>query len=161
MRIFPVVVLACTLGVPSWAVAQSPPERQQGVAGSQAAQSRPRNPSARPAGDAPLPTPEELGISLARIRKDLREVAPTKSNLLRYDFRVDVYGSRPKVDFFKDFDLSPNGAVRYGGMTHAEFMNVVTPQAFRAPSADLLGVAMMAVQQLMKRGGDGAKPPDK
>jgi hypothetical protein len=71
---------------------------------------------------------------------------------------VDVYGTNPKVDFFKDFDLSPNGAVRYGGMTHAEFLNVVTPQAFRAPSADLLGLAAFAIQQLgNKLRNDAAK----
>src|SRR5512136_2538294 len=63
------------------------------------------------------PSPADLGISLNRIRRELREVPPVKSNLLRYDFHVDVYGQNPKVDFFKDFDLSPNGSVRYGGMT--------------------------------------------
>jgi hypothetical protein len=99
----------------------------------------------------PLPSPADLGISLSRIRKELREAPPTKSALLRYDFHVDVFGQNPKVDFFKDFDLSPNGAVRYGGMTHAEFLDVTTPQAYKAPSADLLGLAMFAVQQLAKK----------
>jgi hypothetical protein len=99
----------------------------------------------------PLPTPADLGISINRIRRELREIPPVKSTLLRYDFHVDVYGHSPKVDFFKDFDLSPKGAVRYGGMTHAEFLNVVTPQAYRAPSGDLLGLAAFAIQQLTKK----------
>jgi hypothetical protein len=97
------------------------------------------------------PPPSDLGLSLERIRKELREAPPSASKLLRYDFHVDVYGQNPKVDFFKDFDLSPNGPVRYGGMTHSEFLNVVTPQAFRAPSADLLGLAVFALQQLGKK----------
>ena len=99
----------------------------------------------------PLPSPADLGISLSRIRKELREAPPTRSTLLRYDFHVDVFGQNPKVDFFKDFDLSPNGAVRYGGMTHAEFLGVTTPQAYKAPSADLLGLATFALQQLAKK----------
>lgn len=70
---------------------------------------------------------------------------------LRYDFHVDVVGQNPKVDFFKDFDLSPDGAVRYGGMTHQEFLNVVTPQAFRAPSGDLISLALAAIRQIKKK----------
>jgi hypothetical protein len=55
------------------------------------------------------------------------------------------------MDLFKDFDLSPSGPVRYGGMTHAEFMDQVTPQEFRAPSANLAGVAMLVLQRLRER----------
>ncbi len=99
----------------------------------------------------PLPSPADLGISLNRIRKELREAPPARSTLLRYDFHVDVFGQNPKVDFFKDFDLSSNGAVRYGGMTHAEFLDVTTPQAYKAPTADLLGLATFALQQLARK----------
>jgi hypothetical protein len=97
------------------------------------------------------PLSADLGISLDRVRKQLRELPPVQANLLRYDFHVDVYGENPKVDFFKDFDLSPNGSVRYGGMTHAEFLDVTTPQAFKAPSADLIGFAVWAASQLARK----------
>jgi len=73
------------------------------------------------------PSPADLGVSLDRVRKELRELPPVQTNLLRYDFHVDVYGESPKVDFFKDFDLSASGSVRYGGMTHAEFLRVTAP----------------------------------
>lgn len=103
------------------------------------------------------PSPERLGISLDRIREELRETPPTQSNLLRYDFHVEVYGTNPGVDLFKDFDLSPGGAVRYGGMTHSEFLGVVTPQAFKAPSGGLLSLALFAIQQIANRSSnDGA-----
>ncbi len=49
---------------------------------------------------------------------------------LRYDFVVDVFGQRPAIDFFKDFDLSKGGPVRYGGVTHQELLNAVTPYGF-------------------------------
>jgi hypothetical protein len=124
------------------------------AASAQAPARPPQSPSA-PAAQAPpadpAPPPANLGVSLSRIRRELHEIPPVKSGLLRYDFHVEVYGQSPKVDFFKDFDLSPNGAVRYGGMTHAEFLNVVTPQAFRAPSGDLLSLAAFAIQQLTKK----------
>jgi hypothetical protein len=97
------------------------------------------------------PSPADLGISLERVRKELRELPPVQTHLLRYDFHVDVYGESPKVDFFKGFDLSANGAVRYGGMTHAEFLDVVTPQAYKAPPADLISLAVWAASQLAKK----------
>jgi hypothetical protein len=96
-------------------------------------------------------SPSQLGVSVDRIRRELREAQAANRGLLRYDFHVDVYGSGGKVDLFKDFDFSPSGPVRYGGMTHAEFMDQVTPQEFRAPSANLAGVAMLVLQQLAQR----------
>jgi hypothetical protein len=103
----------------------------------------------RPADEQP--SPADLGISLERVRRELRELPPVQSTLLRYDFHVDVYGENPKVDFFKDFDLAARGAVRYGGMTHAEFLDVVTPQAYKAPSGDLISLAIWAASQLAKK----------
>ena len=49
---------------------------------------------------------------------------------LRYDFVVDVFGQRPAIDFFKDFDLSRRGPVRYGGVTHQEILDAATPFPF-------------------------------
>ncbi len=156
MRIPMAVVLAGLLAaVPSAVLAQDGAGAPPPVQPRQQAPGRIDRAVNPPAQD-PLPTPAELGLSLSHIRRDLRESPPTKSALLRYDFHVNVYGSNPKIDFFKDFDLSPDGPVRYGGMTHAEFMNIVTPQAFRAPSGDLLSVAMLAIQQLMNRGSGGS-----
>jgi hypothetical protein len=49
---------------------------------------------------------------------------------LRYDFIVEVFARRPAIDFFRDFDLSKGGPVRYGGVTHQELLNAVTPYGF-------------------------------
>jgi hypothetical protein len=130
-----------------------------------AAAQRPQSPQAVL---APLPEPadpvrkSDLGISLGRIRRELREVPPApRDSTLRYDFHVDVYGENPKVDFFKDFDLSPGGAVKYGGMTHAEFLNVTTPQAYRAQGGSLIGLAAFAIGQLAKKTLKPDKSQDK
>jgi hypothetical protein len=121
--------------------------------GRQSAQTDP-HPSARNSGatDA-LPTPEELGVSFERIKRELRETppAPKRSSLLHLNFHVDVYGKAPKIDLLAGVDLRPTGAVRYGGMTHQEFLDVTMPQAFKSPPADLLSLFTLAIQQLIKK----------
>jgi hypothetical protein len=46
---------------------------------------------------------------------------------LRYDFFVDVLGIKPPIDFFKDFDLSTKGGVRWGTPTHQEVLSAMSP----------------------------------
>ncbi len=82
---------------------------------------------------APPPTAEAIGVSRKNIRRQA-SVSPASDQQsgtgLRYDFIVDVFGQRPAIDFFKDFDLSRGGPVRYGGVTHQELLNAVTPYGF-------------------------------
>ena len=99
----------------------------------------------KPQSQAPPPSAESsLGVSLKNIRNQVP--VPSESQRpaaegLRYDFFVDVYGKRPAIDFFKDFDLSRGGAVKWGGVTHQEILNAVTPFPFRLYTGgiDLLG----------------------
>jgi hypothetical protein len=72
--------------------------------------------------------PDDLPVSLERIQKALANTPK-----LRFDsndmpvFRVEVFGEKPTIedilgpDFYK-------GPVKYGGMTHQEFLNMVTPK---------------------------------
>jgi hypothetical protein len=76
------------------------------------------------------PTAEAMGVSLKSVRRQASAAAAPERQAgtgLRYDFFVDVFGKRPAIDFFKDFDLSTNGPVRYGGVTHQEILNAATP----------------------------------
>ena len=100
-----------------------------------------------------LPTPEQLGVSFERIKQELKETPPTPrtSSVLHLEFHVDVYGKAPKIDLLAGVDLRPTGAVRYGGMTHQEFLDVTTPQGFKSPPADLLSLFTAAIQQLVKK----------
>ena len=89
--------------------------------------SRPQTQAKPPAGES------SMGVSLKNIRKQVpvpSESKPPTGTGLRYDFFVDVYGKRPAIDFFKDFDLSKDGAVKWGGVTHQEILNAVTPYPF-------------------------------
>lgn len=80
------------------------------------------------------PSAESLGVSLRTIRWQWKEapLVPLAPGVeLRYDYFVDVLGKRPAIDFFKDFDLSTEGAVKWGGVTHQEILNAVTPFPFQ------------------------------
>lgn len=95
-----------------------------------ATDARAQQPSMAP--PASEPPAADLGVSLSRIRKQLRESPATApKGALRYDFHVDVMGKEPSVDFFKNFDLRTKGDVPYGSPTHQEIINAVTPYGFR------------------------------
>jgi hypothetical protein len=90
------------------------------------------------------PTADSLGVSLKQIRqqlKDVPEYPPAPGSGMRYDFFVNVYGTRPAIEFFRDFDLSTLGPVKWGGVTHQEILNAVTPFPFQhyGSGIDLLG----------------------
>ncbi len=102
-------------------------------------------PAAQPAAQAPAvdrPSAVDvtaLGVSIARIRRELRELPPmpARKNSLRLNYYIQVYGSMPSWRIFQGVDLSSGGAVRFGGMTHAEFLQVTTPQEFHVPSGSI------------------------
>lgn len=97
-------------------------------------QSRPRTQANPPSSDA------AMGVSLKNIRKQVPEPSESmkaSGDGLRYDFFIDVYGKRPAIDFFKDFDLSKGGGVRWGGVTHQEILNAVTPFPFHVYSGGI------------------------
>ncbi|MBI2833148.1 MAG: hypothetical protein HYX76_01815 [Acidobacteria bacterium] len=96
---------------------------------------------------------EALGISVDRIRRKLAQTPPREIstvNGLRIEYYIDVYGKPYTLDVLKGFDLQ-TGAVQYGPPTHTEFLNLVTPQEFRAPAADMLTPAMLLLQWLAKK----------
>jgi hypothetical protein len=84
-----------------------------------------------------------MGVSLKGVRREAGELPPPKptGSGMRYDFTVEVLGKRPAIDFFKDFDLSTKGGVRWGGATHQEILNAVSPywvSAARSGGVDVL-----------------------
>ena len=95
-----------------------------------------------------------LPVSLERIRRELIHQVARSTNLSRgLDIRyyVEVYGQAPQIQIFSpDTDLV-HGPVPYGGMTHQEFLNLVTPQEFRAPPADLTMLPMLLAKWLAER----------
>jgi hypothetical protein len=72
----------------------------------------------------------DLPVSLSKIKKGISRPAAIKPQETRPVFRVEVIANKPSiVDILgPDYLIGP---VPYGGMTHAEFLNMVTPDEFR------------------------------
>ena len=136
-----VLMVAAVAGLQAQAPAGEPPE---GVAATaKAAQSE------EPAVDA-----SKLGVSMSRIQRGLRlseareqfRVTP-----LKLEYQIQVFGTAPRLDIFKDFPIGPGAPLSYGAPTHTEFLNHWTPQAYRSPPADFGALAGWALFQLAKR----------
>ena len=98
---------------------------------------------------------DELPISLVRIRRGLAALPDVPPDArLHLDYYVDVYGTLPHTVLFDAVDLDPTGPVVYGGMTHSEFLRVVTPQEFSSPVANLSGLAFGASSWAVRRASE-------
>jgi hypothetical protein len=75
----------------------------------------------------------DLPVSLERIQRALARPPAIQPRSDRPVFRVEVFASKPTVADI----LGPDyliGPVPYGGMTHSEFLNMVTPADYRGYS---------------------------
>jgi len=125
MRALVAAVIGLAAAVPAIASAQDP-----------ASSAAP--PAARPAID-----PSALGISMARISRQLRIDAQARQqgdSPLKLEYFVDVYGTAPALRFFTAPELM-YGAVPGSAPTHRDMLYQLTPQAFRSPRVDFLGLA--------------------
>ncbi len=103
----------------------------------------------------PLPVdPSRMGISLERIVKGLRfeEMRERRTDSpLNLEFQVQVFGTAPRIDILGDYDIGKDGPLPYGAPTHQDFLNHLTPQAYRSPTVPISSVALWAITQLMQR----------
>jgi hypothetical protein len=93
----------------------------------------------RPAADEPRPSVDvsRLPINLARIQRQLRQsTVRDESQGLRLRYIVDVYGQAPRIELFPNRDYSLTGPAPYGGPTHNDLLQIITPQEYRAPAAN-------------------------
>jgi hypothetical protein len=91
-----------------------------------------QDPQSAPAPQKPQPPakvdPEALPVSLDRIQRAL-----AKTPRLTFDeqdrpvFRTEVIGEKPTIEDILGPDWA-TGPVKYGSMTHQEFLNLVTPR---------------------------------
>jgi len=98
------------------------------------------------ADESPKPPVEEpkssvdvsrLPINLARIERQLRQSTVREDHDgLRLRYVVDVFGQAPRIELFTKQDNLLNGPVPYGGPSHQDLLNIITPQEHRAPAAD-------------------------
>lgn len=96
-----------------------------------------------------------MGISLDRIVKGLKfeEMRERRTDSpLKLEFQVQVFGVAPRIDVLGDYDISADGPIPYGAPTHQDFLNQLTPQAYRSPAMPLSSAALWAIGQLIQRG---------
>jgi hypothetical protein len=106
------------------------------------AQSRPASPAVRADVD-------ELPVSLARIRRGLARPATPAERFENFRLLTiqNVYGVGPGFELFTPDERAAvggpgAGAMRYGGVTHNEFLAQVAPRNFQAPVMNLSGGVM-------------------
>lgn len=126
MRVAVALVLVAAMAVP--AGAQSPAPTEPTPATEAAAQAT--------GGQEPALDATKLGVSLSRIQKGLR-VSEAREQAtgtpLRLEYQVQVYGAAPRIDILQDFDISRDAPLQYGAPMHQDFLNQLTPQAYRSP----------------------------
>jgi hypothetical protein len=79
---------------------------------------------------------DRLPISVDRIQRELRESTREERDGLRLRYFIDVYAQAPPIVVFGPDANLKSGPVPYGGPTHKEMLEQMTPQEFRAPAAD-------------------------
>jgi hypothetical protein len=97
--------------------------------------------SETPAPAAPRPEPavnvDRLPLDLERLERRLRQSSEQENwDGFRLRYRVDVFGTAPRIQFFAPEDVLPSGPIPYGAPTHQEMLEVMTPKEFRAPVMD-------------------------
>lgn len=110
------------------------------------------HPALAQAPSAPAVDATKLGVSLDRIRRELVEAEVREqsgNDGLKVKFHVDVYGQAPKIDVLSNFPLT--GPVPYGGPTHRDVVDFLTPQEFRSPVVPFSTLAFWAAQKLAAR----------
>jgi hypothetical protein len=79
----------------------------------------------------------KLPINLDRIRRGLRQSTVRDESVgLHLRYVVDVFGQAPRIELFGNRDFSLTGPAPYGGPTHNDILQVITPQEFSAPAAN-------------------------
>jgi len=76
---------------------------------------------------SPAASPEQLPVSLDRIQRALSAPPPMEFKEQHPVFRLEVFGRKPTLEDIlgEKFWLGP---VPYGGMTHQDFLDMVTPK---------------------------------
>ena len=74
---------------------------------------------------------------ITRIQRQLRAAADVPTGGPRISYRVDVFGKAPRFDLFARSENLTTGPVPYGAPTSTQMHDVMTPQAFRPPVADV------------------------
>jgi hypothetical protein len=119
MTLFGPVLLSAMM---AGAAQQQPPQTPEARAQSAESAQKPAEAATTPV--EPVP---QLPVSLERIQRALSRPPAIRLRGDRVVFRVEVLGRKPTIEDILGPDYL-KGPVPYGGMTHQEFLNMVTPK---------------------------------
>ena len=137
-------MLGCLVGVQPTAV-----RAQQGAAPGTAAAQPPAQADQGARAQA-VPSVESLGMSFARIKRELRILPPSTSRPpLKLEYYVEVRGVAPPIPIFRPGELT-TGPVPWGAPTHSDMMDHVTPLAFKSPSVPISSLAILGIVKLLE-----------
>jgi hypothetical protein len=84
---------------------------------------------------------DRLPVDMRRIERQLRQTMDREAHDgLNLQFFVGVFGQAPPIELFTKDDNLVNGPVPYGGPTHREVLETITPREYRAPAMDFGGL---------------------
>jgi hypothetical protein len=113
-----------------------------GLAAGASAQEPPARPTRAASPSAAAADSTQYGLNLARIQRGLQKSAERQEyDGLNLRYYVNVYAPSPSIKLFTPLDNLLYGQAPYGGPTHREMMDLITPREYRAPVADFSGVA--------------------
>ena len=104
---------------------------------------------------AAAPAEDDLPVSIDRIRRALARTPALNLNG-KPVFRVEVFGRKPTIEDILGPDYL-KGPVPYGGMTHQEFLNMVTPKdvqgyaAFTNKEGMMVAATSLALQWSLQK----------
>jgi hypothetical protein len=135
-----------------------PPHQQAtpGASGAPAAAPQPPDEAASPPAANGNEPAADLPVSLSRIQRALSRPPAIRLQGERLVFRVEVLGRKPTIEDILGPDYL-KGPVPYGGMSHQEFLNMVTPKdvqgyaAFNNREAFTVAATSFALQWALQK----------
>ena len=93
-----------------------------------------------------------LPLDRARIQRALQESAVREERQgLNLRYTVAVYGQAPPLVLFTREDNLTTGPVPYGGPTHKDMLEQMTPKEYRAPVADFSTLIRWLLERAQKK----------
>jgi hypothetical protein len=93
-----------------------------------------------------------LPVDVQRIHRELRQSATREEREgLNLRYFIDVYGQAPPIVIFGADDNLTSGPVPYGGPTHQEMLQQMTPKEFRSQPADISGLIRWLTERAKKK----------
>jgi hypothetical protein len=93
-----------------------------------------------------------LPVDVQRIHRELRQHATREEREgLNLRYFVDVFGQAPPIVIFGPEDNLSLGPVPYGGPTHKEMLQQMTPMEFRSQPADISALVRWLAERAKKK----------